>query len=468
MKKKLLVVCILGMFLLASISATGLKSEIKKDIKNIDNYEELFPVMRPSLDTIAQWEADFENAETAFIDPNLVDEIATTDSFSLLDRLEYITSERTQGGCPNCWAWPSTAVLALDLYRQKGIKDRLSVQFINTCGEFYTSGFNRIECCEGGTLDMFASFYRETDMAIPWSNTNAKWVDFRLPPLQCNQVTCEEISKEPNYPIYDIRAVNIPVRTNTTEEAIENIKNVLHQEKGVYFSVFYPDSVNLDAFRAHWREEGETDIYDLDYYCGNDWNSEEAAGHAMLICGYVDDPGTDNDYWIVLNSWGEADYRPNGLLAFDMHMDYGCKYSSNYAFNARTLDVTYDPDVEAPESPTITGPSSGSANVEYTYTVSTTDNQGDDVYFYVSWGDGKTTRWDGPHGSGESVQLSHTWESEGAYAVRVKAKDTNNKESMWTLLDVSMPRKKSADIPILEFLKQFDMIYRLIVRIVNY
>jgi C1A family cysteine protease len=467
MKNKLIVVCILGMFLLVSFSATGIKSEIKNEIKNIDNYEDLYPVMRPSESTIERWQKNYEKAENVFIDPDLVEEIATTDSYSILDLLEYDIDTRTQGGCPNCWAWPSTAVLAIALNAQEGIKDRLSVQLINTCGEHYTSGFYRIGCCEGGNLDMFASFYNEIGIAIPWSNTNAEWVDFRLPPFQCNQVTCDEIAKEPNYPIYDMDVVNIPVRNVPEEDAIENIKNVLHQEKGVYFSVFYPDTENLDVFRAHWANDGETDIYDLDFECGKSWNNEEAAGHAMLIVGYVDDPGEDNDYWIVLNSWGPADSRPNGLLAFNMHMDYGCKYDNFYAFNARTLNISFEPDIEAPEAPTISGPSSGKPNTEYTYIVSTTDNQGDDVYYYVDWGDGDKTRWDGPHVSGEEVELSHTWESEETYYVRVKARDTNNKVSGWTLIDISMPRNKAIENPFLKFIKQFDMIYRLITQLIK-
>ncbi len=467
MKKKLLVVFILGMFLLVSFSTSGERSKTRKFVSDNVNYEELYPVMRPSSYELEKWEADCANAKTTFIDPNLVDEIATTDSFSILDLLEYDVETRTQGGCPNCWAWPSTAVLAIALNVQKGIKDRLSVQFINTCGEEFSSGFNKIECCEGGNLDMFASFYRATDMAIPWSNTNAEWVDFRLPPFQCNQVTCSDIAKEPNYPIYDIRTENIPIRNVPEEEAIANIKNVLHQQKGVYFSVFYPDEENLNAFRNHWRNDGETDIYDLDYYCGHPWNSEEAAGHAMLICGYVDNPGETNDYWIVLNSWGPANYRPNGLLAFDMHMNYGCKYDNQYAFNARTLNVSFDPDVEAPEAPTINGPSSGSANTEYTYTLSAIDNQGDDVYFYIDWGDGTKTRWDGPHTSGESVEINHAWEEDGSYLVKAKAKDTNNKESVNTVLDVSIPRSKITYKPFLDFIKQFDIIYKLLIQMLN-
>ena len=450
------------MFLLVSLSASGLKSTTNKETTIInDNNNEYFSVMRPTIETLSRWEEEYNNAEKAFINPDLVEEIQTTDSYSILDFLDYIPEENNQGACPNCWAWPATSALGIALNVQKGIKDRLSVQFINSCGEEYTSGMYKIECCEGGNLEMFAAFYRATDMAIPWSNTNAYWQDGGL--IKC-KTTCNSISKTPNYPIYDIRAKTISSRNVPEEEAIANIKNVLHQNKGVYFTVFYPDLKNLNDFRDFWRNQNEEYVYDLDYYCGHPWNEDEAAGHAMLIVGYNDDEGTNNDYWIILNSWGTNSGRPNGLLRVDMHMNYGCKYSNYYAFGTQTLDVSFDPNAEAPEPPSITGPTSGNANTEYTYTISAIDNQGDDVYLYVDWGDGSNSGWLGTYGSGDTAQTSHSWSSSGTYTVKAKAKDTNNKESLWTMLEVSMPRKRLINMPFIEFIKQFDIIYRLILQ----
>ena len=81
------------------------------------------------------------------------------------------------------------------------MENRLSVQYMNTCGELYpTTG---IECCGGGNLGMLASFYRLTGIAIPWSNENAQWQDYVIIG-QCEQVECDEIAKKPNYPISSI------------------------------------------------------------------------------------------------------------------------------------------------------------------------------------------------------------------------------------------------------------------------
>lgn len=472
MKIKIFVVFFIGLLFVASSINAGLKIEEKNCNceKNIEYNSEYAsdigcPVMKISHNDVERWEEEYNNAEFAYIDPNLDEEIQSTEDYSILDLLEYDPKERSQGRCGNCWAWPSTAVLEIALNVQEGIKDRLSVQFMNTCGERYTYGSNLIECCGGGTLEMFANFYRNTNFAIPWSNTLAHWHDDGY--INCF-TDCKQISKTPNYPIYDIDSVVIKIRNIPEEEAIENIKNVLHQEKGVYFSVFYPNLENLNSFRNMWRNDAETDSYDLDYYCGHEWNETEAVGHAMIIVGYHDVEGTDNDYWIVLNSWGTTEKRPNGLLAWDMHMNYSCKYSNYYAFGANTLVVNFDPDPNAPNPPTISGPKKIKPNIEYTYDFSAVDPQGDDVYLFISWNLGSAGgNWQGPYKSGEKIQVKHTWTEEKNFVLRAKAKDANTNTSIWSSFDVNMPRYKDINAPILNYLIKHPGLYLIFQKIIQ-
>jgi len=53
-------------------------------------------------------------------------------SYSLLGQIEYTPSERNQGACGNCWVWAGTSVMEVALNSQEGIKDRLSIQYINS------------------------------------------------------------------------------------------------------------------------------------------------------------------------------------------------------------------------------------------------------------------------------------------------------------------------------------------------
>ncbi len=87
----------------------------------------------------------------------------------------------------------------------------------------------------------------------------------------------------------------------------------------------------------------------------------------------------------------------------------------------------------------VDGPTSGRINIDYNYTVSAVDPDGDDIYYYVDWGDGTDTGWVGPYKSSEIVVFSHSWSARGFYSVKVKAKDIYDAESNWVTERVSMP-----------------------------
>ena len=68
---------------------------------------------------------------------------------------------------------------------------------------------------------------------------------------------------------------------------------------------------------------------------------------------------------------------------------------------------------------------------EYVYSTTTSDPDGDQVYYQWDWGD-EISEWDGPYDSGEGITGKHTWTESGTYDVRVKAKDVNGAESDWS------------------------------------
>jgi len=115
------------------------------------------------------------------------------------------------------------------------------------------------------------------------------------------------------------------------------------------------------------------------------------------------------------------------------------------AIDETTATITEQNDPpEKPDNPS--GPTSGNAGTEYTYSSSTTDPDGDQIYYLFDWGDGSDSRWLGPYNSGKTASASHTWTSQGSYQVKVKAKDTNLAESPWSdPLSVSMPKKQTSN-----------------------
>jgi SagB-type dehydrogenase family enzyme len=96
-----------------------------------------------------------------------------------------------------------------------------------------------------------------------------------------------------------------------------------------------------------------------------------------------------------------------------------------------------------PEKPNISGPAKGSVKIEYDYNFNSTDPDGDDIFYYIHWGDGNNSGWIGPFHSGEIITQSHKWSKKGTYYIHCKSKDINNIESEWASYQVTMPRNKS-------------------------
>jgi len=104
---------------------------------------------------------------------------------------------------------------------------------------------------------------------------------------------------------------------------------------------------------------------------------------------------------------------------------------------------------DPPDTPSITGPAQGKINVATNYNFTTTDTDGEQVYYYIDWGDGTNSNWIGVYPSGDTIIKSHTWSIKGSYTIRAKAKDTSGAESSWGTLSVTMPY--SFNLPFMEF-----------------
>ena len=90
------------------------------------------------------------------------------------------------------------------------------------------------------------------------------------------------------------------------------------------------------------------------------------------------------------------------------------------------------------------------------FTASTTDPDGDQLYYMFDFGDGTSSFWYGPYDSGEECTASHIWFEKGGYQVKVKAQDGNGAESEWSdPLPITMPY--SFDKPIPQF---FELLFQ--------
>ncbi|EMR74602.1 hypothetical protein MBGDF03_00311 [Thermoplasmatales archaeon SCGC AB-540-F20] len=97
------------------------------------------------------------------------------------------------------------------------------------------------------------------------------------------------------------------------------------------------------------------------------------------------------------------------------------------------------------------------------YTFKSTDPDGDNVSYYIEWGDGTYENWFGPFQSGEEVIRNHTWIELGTYAIRAKAKDIWGAESDWGTLDVIMPKNQQVgNMWFLRWLERFPILQKIL------
>ena len=139
-------------------------------------------------------------------------------------------------------------------------------------------------------------------------------------------------------------------------------------------------------------------------------------------------------------------------------------FCSLFGSLTKTLIV---PNENAPNAPEITGPSNGIPGEELQYTFVTTDPNGDDVFYYIEWGDGTNTGWIGPYSSGEDVTESHSWSSKGAYTISAKAKDTDENEGLSGTFTINIPRNKQLFSNLISrYIERFPMLFSLLQKLI--
>jgi hypothetical protein len=92
-----------------------------------------------------------------------------------------------------------------------------------------------------------------------------------------------------------------------------------------------------------------------------------------------------------------------------------------------------------PTKPVLTGSDNGVIKQVYNLSVVSTEPDGEDVYYFIDWGDGRVDEWMGPYTSGVTVKITHQWNKKGTYIIKAKAKDIHYVESDWSTLNVVMP-----------------------------
>lgn len=150
----------------------------------------------------------------------------------------------------------------------------------------------------------------------------------------------------------------------------------------------------------------------------------------------------------------ESMYGPSSLYGGDgittIHCIYGdpelILYSPEWSSPNPIDSVITGSNNQQPLAPTISGPSTGKPDTEYTFSFVTTDPNDDNIYYYVDWGDGNTEDWDGPYNSGDGSSAIHSWSSKGVYTIKVKARDTYGAEGPWGTHEINVVKARAYTI----------------------
>jgi len=182
--------------------------------------------------------------------------------------------------------------------------------------------------------------------------------------------------------------------------------------------------VYIGAGSSVYCINADTGAYVWDYTTDDNVQSSPAVADGKVYVGsndkkiYCLDANNGNKIWDYLTeaSFGSASPSiAHGIV-------YGPAGNDLYAFFPNN----------PPNTPNVpSGPTTGAPKIEYTFLTSTTEPDGNQVYYIWDWND-TTEDIFGPFDSGEIVEGTHEWDVDGIYEIRVKAKDIYGWESDWS------------------------------------
>ena len=224
-------------------------------------------------------------------------------------------------------------------------------------------------------------------------------------------------------------------KTVTIEEVGNNPPNIPTTPSG-------PSTGSVGISYSYTTSSTDPDGDDISY--GFDWDGDSIVDE---YSGLFSSGAT----CVMSHTWSYAGTFQVKVKAKDEHNDLS-GFSS-------PLTVTISDANNPPEKPSIpSGPSNGKTGITYSYSSTTSDSDGDNIYYWSDWGDGTNTGWVGPYISETSATEAHAWSSQGTYPVKVKAKDVNGDESIWSdSLSVTIPKQKIFSLLYQIYMKNSDL-----------
>ena len=213
---------------------------------------------------------------------------------------------------------------------------------------------------------------------------------------------------------------------NVTLTVTDNDGAANSTSKEIIFAVNHPP----DSPSNPSPYDGETDVKINSMLT---WQCSDLDGDSLTYDIYL---GTSPNPPQVASGTASTSYNP-GLL--DYETTYYWKVVASDG-KATTSGQTWHFTTKAnspPAKPALSGPSSGYTGYVLTFYALSTDQDGNRIKYGFDWNnDGLADEWTDYYAAGTEGSISHSWNSEGAYYIKVKAKDEWGAESEWSNVKV--------------------------------
>ncbi len=228
-----------------------------------------------------------------------------------------------------------------------------------------------------------------------------------------------------------------------------------------------------DLIDNDWKQDDAnlsfniTNDYELPKTTANITNIPETIrpGDELQFCGSVEE-GTPLYSWFWDFGDEKTSNEQNPKYSYETSGTYNVRLTVTDGFGQSSsdfLEVKVNEN-QAPITSSIYGASQGKKGETYTYTFLAEDPEGDNIQYFVDWGDGTDTGWTDEHLSGLAFVEDHSWDEKNTYTIKFRARDDPNGDgdfsdgmiSDWETLEVSMPKNKVKPLSILYYLRRDD------------